>query len=376
MRPLLLGLMLALGAALAPATTALAETTPDFRLGFKALAHQIPEIVGQPLDNEQYDPASGDSIQRTSRGLMVWRREDNITAFTDGTTTWLDGPLGLQSRPNSIQFDWEGVGRETPLPDSAVTLNFSRSRGGNWVAYGAVRNILGQPMDVEINAVGFGPSGSPLIDVPTLFLRGIPPGATRPITMETEINTGSARWRWIVTSHPSSERTRLALDVGTSKRLQVDPALEGTVVELRKVTGGEWLVRVAAENGVAVAEGALPPGVLGEFVPSQRLVTISSELGRSSSWVRASVLAHELQHAADAASGNSPRTPAQCLAAESNAFRRQTAVWNQLWQTKLPADADSLHAELNDITRTINHNPELFAAELADRYRSECGPLP
>jgi hypothetical protein len=38
---------------------------------------------------------------------MVWRKADNWTAFTDGYRTWLNGPLGLQSRLNTECFSWE-----------------------------------------------------------------------------------------------------------------------------------------------------------------------------------------------------------------------------------------------------------------------------
>ena len=38
---------------------------------------------------------------------MVWRKIDNFTAFTDGGTSWVNGPNGLQSRLNSARFSWE-----------------------------------------------------------------------------------------------------------------------------------------------------------------------------------------------------------------------------------------------------------------------------
>ena len=78
----------------------------SFRLGFKALADQIPDVAGVPLENEHYG-ANGDSLQQTSTGLMVWRKADNWTAFTNGSTTWVNGPNGIQSRSNSARFPWE-----------------------------------------------------------------------------------------------------------------------------------------------------------------------------------------------------------------------------------------------------------------------------
>ena len=37
-------------------------------------------------------------------GLLVWRKADNHTAFTDGYRTWVNGPYGLQVRLNTARF--------------------------------------------------------------------------------------------------------------------------------------------------------------------------------------------------------------------------------------------------------------------------------
>lgn len=91
---------------------AVAEVAPTFKLGFKMLADQIPDIVGQPIENERYE-ANGDSLQRTTTGLMVWRKLDNLTAFTDGRRTWISGPVGVECRANDQRFRWE-------LPSTSV----------------------------------------------------------------------------------------------------------------------------------------------------------------------------------------------------------------------------------------------------------------
>jgi hypothetical protein len=99
---------LALAFALATlAVTASAQATPAFQLGFKALADQIPEVVGVPLEDEHFNLSNGNSEQHTTKGLMVWRKADNWTAFTDGYRTWINGPNGVQSRLNTDRFDWE-----------------------------------------------------------------------------------------------------------------------------------------------------------------------------------------------------------------------------------------------------------------------------
>ncbi|HEX2924402.1 MAG TPA: hypothetical protein VHS28_10280 [Chloroflexota bacterium] len=75
--------------------------------GFADLAGRIPDVVGKPTEPEHKDPNSGDTVQHTTRGMMVWRKADNWIVFTDGSRTWLMGPQGLQVRDNNQQFSWE-----------------------------------------------------------------------------------------------------------------------------------------------------------------------------------------------------------------------------------------------------------------------------
>jgi hypothetical protein len=50
---------------------------------------------------------AGELVQSTTRGTLVLRIPDGVPAFTDGATTWLYGPDGIQSRPNGERFAWE-----------------------------------------------------------------------------------------------------------------------------------------------------------------------------------------------------------------------------------------------------------------------------
>lgn len=100
----------------------------QFQLGFKALAEQIPDIVGTPLEAEHWG-ANHDSLQRTTKGLMVWRAADNWTAFTNGSRTWVNGPYGVMERANEERFAWEapapppGVGMRIVQKGAALTVN-------------------------------------------------------------------------------------------------------------------------------------------------------------------------------------------------------------------------------------------------------------
>ena len=91
------------GAAYTPPTSPACR----FVLGFAALHDAIPSIVGDCLEDEQHNAANGDGLQHTTNGLLVWRKADSFTAFTDGYRTWVDGPNGVQERLNTQRFGWE-----------------------------------------------------------------------------------------------------------------------------------------------------------------------------------------------------------------------------------------------------------------------------
>ncbi len=115
MRHVLLSLVAALAATLTFTSTFYAQPSLQFQLGFRLLADQIPSIVGGPLEDEHHNPANGDALQQTTRGLMVWRKADNWTAFTDGSRTWVNGPAGVQERGNDERFDWEAPAQRPAL---------------------------------------------------------------------------------------------------------------------------------------------------------------------------------------------------------------------------------------------------------------------
>ncbi|HYN88412.1 MAG TPA: hypothetical protein VER55_07770 [Ardenticatenaceae bacterium] len=131
--PLVAALAVVLGSG--SLASAQGTTTPScqFVFGFAALADAVAraegaERVGQCLENEIHTP-NGDGFQRTTRGLLIWRKATNWTGFTDGQNTLLNGPAGLEQRPNSERLPWEGppvraattfvCGSPEPLPPRA-----------------------------------------------------------------------------------------------------------------------------------------------------------------------------------------------------------------------------------------------------------------
>jgi hypothetical protein len=88
-----------------------------FVRGFASLRDLVgAQKVGACLEDERFNGENGNAEQRTTGGLMVWRKADNFTAFTDGGTTWVNGPNGLQSRANAERFSWE---KDPPASGSA-----------------------------------------------------------------------------------------------------------------------------------------------------------------------------------------------------------------------------------------------------------------
>ncbi|MBV8084636.1 MAG: C39 family peptidase, partial [Chloroflexi bacterium] len=100
-----------LSLAVAPVSAA-APAPCQFVLGFAALHGAAPSDVGGCVDNQTF-AANGDAVQHTSAGLLVWRKSDNWTAFTNGYQTWLNGPTGLVKRFNDEWFEWEAYPAET-----------------------------------------------------------------------------------------------------------------------------------------------------------------------------------------------------------------------------------------------------------------------
>ena len=90
--------------------------TPPCRyvLGFARLHALAADAVGECTD-DQASAANGDALQHSTKGLLVWRKADNWTAFTDGDHTWINGPQGLQERLNSQRFSWEANPTGLPL---------------------------------------------------------------------------------------------------------------------------------------------------------------------------------------------------------------------------------------------------------------------
>ncbi len=100
-----------------------AQSGCNFVGGFASLHAQLTTTIGDCTDNQTYS-ADGDALQHTTHGLLVWRKFDNFTEFTNGSTTWVNGPFGLLSRPSNDRFGWEGsLIPTTPEPGGLGSWN-------------------------------------------------------------------------------------------------------------------------------------------------------------------------------------------------------------------------------------------------------------
>ncbi|HEV7213501.1 MAG TPA: hypothetical protein VGP33_00120 [Chloroflexota bacterium] len=254
----------------------------SYILGFATFAAQIPQTVGQCLDNEQHDTTSGDALQATTSGLLVWRKADNAIAFTDGAQTWVEGILGVEQRPNGQRFIWEanparlplapevasgsapGVAAAAPRPATALTVANRAAWSGAQLAVQAGTSValaVPAPTAAELGSLpAVATSGLPaptsaiLPDGDSVLTLAIPPTAAGRYDLV-------ARW-------PDGRQGSLQLAVGATVTLSVgigNPddltvAPDGSVLytDLTSKTVGQLLpggVRRTLISGLAVPEG-------------------------------------------------------------------------------------------------------------------------
>jgi hypothetical protein len=154
-----------------------------FVLGFAALHDAIPDTVGSCIEEAQYNANTGDGLQTTTNGLLVWRKLDNWTAFTTGSETYMIGPLGLQTRSNGERFWWESNPNHlpvTPVPLAGdrchtAALDLSLTPGVVGLGHAGVVGVLTNTLEVSCTFEGY--VGVQLLDsqgelLPTMVVRG------------------------------------------------------------------------------------------------------------------------------------------------------------------------------------------------------------
>ena len=134
----------------------------QFVLGFAILHDSLPSIVGNCVDDEGHNPANGDGLQHTATGLLVWRKADNFTAFTDGFHSWVNGPGGVEERLNQQRFSWEANPDKLPIVATAgvtgsttsdlSTLNATTTVTASGPKHSSVRKKAGSSSGIAAGA--------------------------------------------------------------------------------------------------------------------------------------------------------------------------------------------------------------------------------
>ncbi|MGH2365624.1 MAG: SH3 domain-containing protein [Chloroflexota bacterium] len=150
----------------------------------------------------------------------------------------------------------------------------------------------------------------------------------------------------------------------------VEAALQPAVDRLGAAPTGDAVLRKAAGGLVRITVAHLPSASEGgEFTTLGHAIRIADSVMKESVDVQATVLAHELQHAADIlVDHDAPDSSQACINLELRAFQTQEKVWLELTR---PSPAHTpMESELDQLSHVVN--TPAFAQQLGVAYASEC----
>src|SRR5207245_4812082 len=107
----------------------------------------------------------------------------NLTAVTDGSKTWVDGPFGVQTRLDAQRFFWEPNPDDlaiipTPTPgDRCHTAGLALAVVGSEAGAGNVVGTFRYTNQLDVSCTSLGFPGAQLLDaaadpLPTTVVRG------------------------------------------------------------------------------------------------------------------------------------------------------------------------------------------------------------
>lgn len=360
-----------------PAPPALAQgapfcppgVSPQFANGFASLQGRLGAIMGEPLECEHEDGASGDTVQQTTTGLAFWRRSTNTPTFTDGYRHWALTTRGLVA--------WEGSAVDPP----ATARQVNNPAGGT----------AGSPAQT-----GSSQQGSTRGRTEAAAPASVTPGRrTTPTTFTYKtVDQAPANNAWPCQSrNPSCGRETWWAqwnEIQETSPLQFRYIGPGLVSEDRFVEAialiwlwpeGQELLKTAAEHGVAIySSPEIARRAFAAYRPATRTLLVNPNFTEVSTWLLANVIAHELKHASDHATGTRMGANyADCVAREQAAFQTEKSfvTWLANRQGGLPSanEVSELLSEedfalFTDITRTLT-SPNLDA-QVEESYRSIC----
>ncbi len=388
-----------------------------FRFGFKELYDLIPNTVGQCLETEQYN-VSGDSFQRTTGGLLVWRKADNMTTFTDGYWTWIHGEKGLQKRRNSERFDWDPL--DSKLADAIETLRTTPSgervytlfmQSGATAQFGLLEGLSSYSTYrnlIIINEQYRHESPEALAHTLIWPAVGLYNEAERSQSwsecMERVIDQETAQaqwWRELFGVDGKGNPTDLerwanyevALLVNESLRYwvrlsphyreqcvkygappqHIDPVL-AKAYRTALMGGESTLGKAAAATVIAAKTGVVfgPAEGYGYYFPAHNRIVVREELRNASADVLAAVLIHETMHVAQYRERSGLRSPAECVEDEIEAFKAEAQWWAEWHGHDGKDNPNQVEQRMNELMYAwLTELLEAFVL-LSDGYQEQC----
>jgi hypothetical protein len=271
-------------------------------------------------------------------------------------------------------------------PDTPAAV----ANNGRAQILGNVANNCDVPVDVEVDVVlqmplmNVNPQIAALLTSARTVWLEVAPHQKAAFSTDTGLPPDRALDELVLAPRTAMQRApfgtqQICQNVGASRCLNIEGGLTGEVSLLyqaklwKSEVQGIDLLRWAADSGVRITRGQTPPGVLGTFSPDSRVVTIDQRLDAYSTRERAAVLAHELQHVMDFASGKDITSQEGCYASEERAYQMEAKVWRAIWSPfGEPAGANSMEDQITGLSHSIENDPEAFIAYMLRSYGNQC----
>lgn len=341
--------------------------SPSFVQGFASLKSVLGAVMGDPIECEHTEGTNGDVLQQTTTGLAFWRKSTNTPTFTDGNRHWAMTPRGL--------LGWEGTSVDPPSNARVVSPPAGTSQGNPATGSRGVSNN-GRTEAAAVPAITAG--------------RRITPNE---FVYRTEDQAPSESGWPCLGRNPSCGREEWWAqwnELQDGSALQFRYIGAGLVTEARFAEAisllwvwpqGRELLQTAANHGVAIySSQEIARRAFAAYRPANRTLLVNPSFTEVSTWLLADVLAHELQHASDHATGTRMGAGyADCVAREQVAFQTEADFvrWLADRQGGLPSPdqvskllSQEDFALFTDIYRTLTS--ENLNAQVEESYRSIC----
>jgi hypothetical protein len=339
-------------------------TQPQFSHGFAALKSALGPIMGDPVECEHNDGNSGDVLQHTTTGLAFWRSSTNTPTFTDGYRHWGLTPNGLVA--------WVGSSVDPPSTarGSAPPASPPQSSGARGIGSG------GRTEAAAVPAITAGRRLTPNEFVYRTLDQA--PSASGWPCLSRNPSCGREDWwaQWNELQDSSWLQYRF---VGPG--LVTESRFAEAVALLWLWPDGRDLLQSAADHGVAIySSPEIARRAFAAYRPANRTLLVNPSFTEVSTWLLADVIAHELRHAADHASGTRMDSGyADCVAREQVAFQTEASFvrWLADRQGGLPSSeqvskllSQEDFALFTDVYRTLT--AENLNAQVEESYRAIC----